>query len=146
MEEDYKRPVPGHMVMNRNYVYTVFAKGLQNRGYFGFEHCDVAGDRGVLLSADKSRPGIQAHARVDRRAVLFDVQVVTPDRDFVDLAQLLAFVSDDLGNLGGVQGRAGTSLGWSGGWRRGVAHQIPTGVYALGQSRHFPPPMGLLEV
>src|SRR5258705_1129819 len=141
MEEDYERPVPGHMVMNRNYVYTVSAKGLQNRGYFGFEHCDVAGDRGVFLSADKSRPGIQAHARVDRRAVLFDVQVVTPDRDFVDLARLFAFVSDDLCNLGGIQGRAGTSLGWSGGWRRHVADQIQSRFYAPGKIRRFSHPM-----
>src|SRR6267142_362750 len=135
MEEDHERPVPGHMVMNRNYVYTIFTKGLQNRRYFSFEHCDVAGNRGVFLSADKRRPGIQAHASVDRRAVLFHVQVVASDGDFVDLAQLLAFVSDDLGNLGSVQGRAGTSAGWSSGCRGHMADQIQTGFYAPGKIR-----------
>ena len=65
-------------------------KRLQHRRHFVGEHRDVAGDRGVVVRADERRPRVQAHARVDRRAHLGQLEIVAADRDLVDRARLLA--------------------------------------------------------
>src|SRR5215475_9344574 len=70
VEEDHHRAVAGHVVMNGYYVEVILAQRLQHRSYFAFEHGHIAGDRGIFLGADESGPGVEAHARVDDRAML----------------------------------------------------------------------------
>ncbi len=97
MEKDHEGPLLGHVMVNGDYVEAVLAQRLQHRRDFVFEHSDVAGDRGILLRADKRGPRVQPHAGIDRRTVVFHGNVVTTDGDFVDRARLLARMANELG-------------------------------------------------
>jgi len=52
-------------------------RAFSNRRDFVFEHSDVAGDRGILLRADKTRPTCSTPCGIDRRTVVFHGNVVT---------------------------------------------------------------------
>ena len=78
-------------------------KRLQHRCDLGFEHRDVTGDHGIGVGAGECSPGVQAHARRDRGAVLPDVQIGTANRDLVHGTGLLALVADDSGERRAVE-------------------------------------------
>ena len=87
------------------------AQRLEHRRDFEREHRDVAGDHRVGVRAGEGGPGVQAHARVDLRAVLAQVDVGPADRDLVDRPVLLALVADDLRERGGVDGAGARGAG-----------------------------------
>ena len=105
MQEVHRRLVAGHVVVDRDDVQPVRAERLQNRRHLVRQHRDVAGDRGVGVGAEERRPGVQAHARVDRRAHFLQLEIVAADRDLVDRAVLLALMPDDFRDLCGVDRR-----------------------------------------
>jgi len=92
-----------HVVMDRHDVEIVGAQGFQHALDLRFAHGDVARDLRIGVSAGKSGPGIQAHARVDRGAHLFDSEVVAADGDLVDGAELLAGMAGNTGKRSGVE-------------------------------------------
>src|SRR5260370_7440196 len=88
--------------MDGNHVDAVLAKCLQNRSDFAFEHGYIASDSGVLVGTYESCPGVEAHPRIDGRAVFLHIEVVATDSNLVNRARLLAFMSHDLRDFGAV--------------------------------------------
>src|SRR5262249_2333042 len=100
------------------------------------EHSHIASDRRVFLSADKSSPSVETHADVDGCALLFHAEVVAADRDFVHGAGLFAFVSNDFGKLGDIDGRSG-GVGRKRGNGSYVADEIEAGFHATSEVGRF---------
>ena len=76
------------------------AQSLQNRRHLIRQHGDVASDLSICICAEEGRPSVQAHAGVDCRTHFFQVDIIAADRDFVDLAVLLALMADQFGDFG----------------------------------------------
>lgn len=117
VQEEQDGPVPGHVVVNCDYVETILTERPQDRRNFVFEHGNVASDNRILLRPHKSGPCIEPHARIDSGSVFLNGKILTPHRNLVDRAGLFAFMPHDLGDLGRVQWRASTKSGWSSGGR-----------------------------
>ena len=84
----------GHVIVDCHHVQPVRTESLQNRSHLLRQHRDVPRYLGVGVRAEKRRPCVQAHACVDRRTHFFQVDIVTPYCDLVDLTVLLAFMPD----------------------------------------------------
>src|SRR5260370_2540481 len=132
--------------MDGNHVDAVLAKGLQNRSDFAFEHGYIASDRSVLVGTYESGPGVEAHPRIDGRAVFLHVEVVPSHGNLVNRARLLAFMSHDLRDLGCVQGCGRTTASWSDAGRWRMADQIQAGFYALGKICRFSHPVNVHKI
>src|SRR5882757_7366322 len=115
MQEDHHGPSFDHVIMDGNHVDAVLSKGLQNRSDFAFKHGYIASDRGVLVGTYESSPGVEAHPRIDGRAVFLHMEVVSAHGNLVNRACLLAFMSDDLRDFGCVQSCRRTTTCCSGG-------------------------------
>jgi len=89
--------------MNGHHLETVCAHSLERRVDLAFEHGDVARDGCVFTCAYKSRPGVEAHAGIDRCSHLFHREVITANGDFVHRASLLALVAHNFRDSLGVQ-------------------------------------------
>ena len=113
-------------MVNGHDIDAVLAQRLEHRLDFVRQHGHIAGDGGVLIRADKRRPGVQPHSRVDRRAHFRELQIVAADRDLVDGAGLLSLSADNLRELRGIERRRRSTGGGSRGCRaRGAfANQI----------------------
>ena len=92
-----------HVLVDRHNVQTMPAQGFQYRSHFRAKHRDVSRHFGIGIVAVKRRPGVQTHARVDPRTHLGQLQIIAAHRDFIDLPALLAFVPDNLRELGRVE-------------------------------------------
>src|SRR6266700_4066478 len=103
VEEDDQRPRADHMVMNGDHVQTVGAERLHYRRYLILQHRHVAGDCRALVAADDRRPGIEAHAGVDRRPHLAHRNIVTAYRDLMDRTDLFQRAADDARQLCRIQ-------------------------------------------
>jgi hypothetical protein len=78
---------------------------IQHRRHLVLEHRHVAGDHCIRIRSCEYGPRIQAHARIDRRSVLTQVDVGTANGDLVDGASLLAWGADGLREGRAIEGR-----------------------------------------
>src|SRR5260370_3763330 len=85
-----------HVVVKGDDVQLMSAKRLQYRGKFGFAHGDVTSDLRVGLVPSKSSPGVESHARVNRRSMLFEIKVFAAQGELVDGAEGFALAAHDV--------------------------------------------------
>ena len=96
MEKNHVRLGIQHVMVDGNDIQAVRTQGLQHRVDFARAHGDVAGDLSVVFISGKGGPGIQSHAGVNRRSVLFEVKVVATQGEFVDRAEGFALAVNDV--------------------------------------------------
>jgi hypothetical protein len=92
-----------HVLVNGNDVEVVGAESIDDGVDFGVFHGDVAGDLRVGVIAGEGGPGVEAHAGVDERAILVDVEVVAADGEFVDGTEFFAGTADDFVESRGIK-------------------------------------------
>src|SRR5262249_58188203 len=78
------------------------AERLQYGRHFVRKHGDITGDLRIRIGTEERRPGVEAHASIDRGAHFLQVDIVAANRDLVDLTVLLALVPDQLRDLRGI--------------------------------------------
>src|SRR5262249_55575482 len=71
MQKDHDGPIVCHVMVYRNHVKSVLPECFQHGCDFTLKHRDISSDRRVLFRTHKSGPVIEAHAGVDRSAMLF---------------------------------------------------------------------------
>ena len=110
-------------------VKSVCTQGLESWGDLGFEHRDVTSDDSIFVATDERRPGVESHACVYGRSHFLNCEVVAAQRDLIDRASLLAFVSDDFRDCSRVEAALGG--GAQGGCR--MPDQVQRRLYLSGQ-------------
>src|SRR2546430_2370264 len=111
MQEDDRRLRSQHMMVDGDNVQLVGAQRLENRIDFALAHGDVTGDLGVGLVAGEGGPGVEAHARVDGGIMLFEVEVIAAQSEFVNGAESFALLTNDFVERGEIKCRSGSSGG-----------------------------------
>jgi len=75
MQEIDCRLRSGHVVMDRYHVQAIRAKCFEHRSDLLCSHGNIASNLSVCIAAVEGSPGIQAHARIDRGAHFFELQI-----------------------------------------------------------------------
>src|SRR5207245_7581411 len=70
VQEDHQGLLFGHVLMNRYYIDAIFPQCFQDGSQLAFKHGYVACNYGIFLCAIEGSPRVQAHASVDRGAVV----------------------------------------------------------------------------
>src|SRR5437764_971060 len=91
---------------------------------------------GIFLCAIEGSPRVQAHAGVDRGAVVLHRNVVPSNRDFVNCARLLTSVPHNLSDLRGVNRRTTPRGRGYSGWLH-VADQIESRLHSTREVSRF---------
>src|ERR1035437_6056194 len=84
------------MVVDRNHIESVGTERLEHRNHFLCQHSHITGDLGVGISTEESSPRVEAHASVDRRTHLLEIEVVPSDRNLINRPTLLTFMANQL--------------------------------------------------
>ena len=100
-----------HVVMKRDHLNARAAQCLQHPRHFSRFHRHVACNHCIGIRPGERGPGVETHARVNPGAVLTHVDIGSADRDLVDRAVLLAFLSHNRCELRTRQARRERSAG-----------------------------------
>src|SRR5258708_15433388 len=99
--------------------------GIRDDLVTGVQTCALDLDLCIVIIPGKGGPGIQSHAGVNRCSVLFEIEVVPPQGEFVDRAEGFAFATHDVVKGDEIKGGARRRGGGRG--RRGEGRRPPGG-------------------
>src|SRR5258708_3362319 len=92
-----------HVLMDGDHLKLVLAQDFEHRIDFTLQHRHVARYGRVLICANEGSPRIEAHARIDSRTHLADLEILPANGEFDDGSRLFMFMPNNLVQVFEVQ-------------------------------------------